>query len=270
MMDRDELAALDAAATKGPWEIQDGCSWRRIGTVDEDGGAICPVTSRDGHPDLVAWRGDIYANLRIVTYLRNHVPEILALIAENERLREANGILEDALQEVGDDYPGSSCQEWCQQQVKAARAALNPPQPAPAPSPASIQSNSLFLGYQSLVGRKWTGRSISSDGGTGNAGHLLTVGSTVNTSGLCAHAVSSAQASNALVVLLCSGIGDFLLLGGNAREPFRFHAGSLGLCRAIGFPFGSAGAFDFVQVDAEHLGHALPVVPVDAVVCRHT
>jgi len=49
---------------------------------------------------------------------------IEALTAENERLREANGILEDALQEVGDDYPGSSCQAWCQQQVKAARAAL--------------------------------------------------------------------------------------------------------------------------------------------------
>ena len=50
-----------------------------------------------------------------------------ALTAEREKvaaLEEANGILEDALQEVGDDYPGSSCQEWCQQQVKAARAVL--------------------------------------------------------------------------------------------------------------------------------------------------
>ena len=43
---------------------------------------------------------------------------------EIERLREANGILEDGLQEVGDDYPGSSCQEWCQHQIKQARAAL--------------------------------------------------------------------------------------------------------------------------------------------------
>lgn len=38
---------------------------------------------------------------------------------------EANGILEDALQEVGDDYPGSNCQSWCQQQVKEARATLS-------------------------------------------------------------------------------------------------------------------------------------------------
>ena len=49
---------------------------------------------------------------------------IATLRARNEALVKANGILEDALQEVGDDYPGSSCQEWCQQRVKAARAAL--------------------------------------------------------------------------------------------------------------------------------------------------
>jgi len=41
-----------------------------------------------------------------------------------ERLVEAFGILEDALQEVGDDYPGSGLQEWCQQQVRFARFAL--------------------------------------------------------------------------------------------------------------------------------------------------
>lgn len=49
---------------------------------------------------------------------------IEAQAAEIARLREANGILEDGLQEVGDDYPGSSCQEWCQHQIKMARAAL--------------------------------------------------------------------------------------------------------------------------------------------------
>lgn len=41
-----------------------------------------------------------------------------------ERLVEAFGILEDALQEVGEDYPGSGLQEWCQQQVRFARFAL--------------------------------------------------------------------------------------------------------------------------------------------------
>ena len=41
-----------------------------------------------------------------------------------EQLKEAFGILEDALQEVGDDYPGSSLQEWCQQQIRSAHYAL--------------------------------------------------------------------------------------------------------------------------------------------------
>lgn len=50
--------------------------------------------------------------------------EIAAMKHDIERLREANGILEDGLQEVGDDYPGSSCQQWCQHQIKQARAAL--------------------------------------------------------------------------------------------------------------------------------------------------
>lgn len=52
---------------------------------------------------------------------RQALDEVLAYIT---KLQEANGILEDALQEVGDDYPGSSCQEWCIQQVKLARSAL--------------------------------------------------------------------------------------------------------------------------------------------------
>ena len=51
-----------------------------------------------------------------------------AKLAECEaRLRkavEAIGMLEDALQEAGDDYPGSNMQKWCQQQVKAARKVM--------------------------------------------------------------------------------------------------------------------------------------------------
>lgn len=74
-------------------------------------------TSRSG--DLVKW-------LRSVRSPRagEAADRIEALEAENERLRKAVGILEDGLQEVGDDYPGSSCQEWCQHQIKQARAAL--------------------------------------------------------------------------------------------------------------------------------------------------
>jgi hypothetical protein len=57
-------------------------------------------------------------------YCLTHASDIAALGEHAVKFREANGILEDALQEVGDDYPGSSCQEWCRQQVKLARQAL--------------------------------------------------------------------------------------------------------------------------------------------------
>ena len=56
-----------------------------------------------------------------VAVSRQALEEVLVHL---DRLAEANGILEDALQEVGDDYPGSSCQEWCRNQVKAARAVM--------------------------------------------------------------------------------------------------------------------------------------------------
>lgn len=83
-------------------------------TSRDQAGDVCP---NDGAPLWrVTWK-DVAAEA---------FDQIQALIDENARLREANGILEDALQEVGDDYPGSSCQQWCQHQVKAARAALSP------------------------------------------------------------------------------------------------------------------------------------------------
>lgn len=58
-------------------------------------------------------------NLRCV--ISEAAEEIEALVAQNKRLREANELLEYALQEAGDDRPGSLMQEWCQQQAKAAR-----------------------------------------------------------------------------------------------------------------------------------------------------
>jgi len=83
-------------------------------TSRDQAGDVCP---NDGAPLWrVTWKDDA----------AEAFDQIQALIDENARLREANGILEDALQEVGDDYPGSSCQQWCQHQVKAARSALSP------------------------------------------------------------------------------------------------------------------------------------------------
>ena len=137
----DRLEALGAKATAGEWEVRDHVvspphNLDRVKITPQHG----PLGSLD-RPD---------AEL-IVTLANNHQTFIDALrrvdalkagldqqaklkweaydankrqAAEIARLREANGILEDALQEVGDDYPGSSCQEWCRQQVKVARAAL--------------------------------------------------------------------------------------------------------------------------------------------------
>ena len=72
---------------------------------------------------------------RAIVHLQKELQKALddatTLSAENEKLRvrnacleAANGILEDGLCEVGDDYPGSSCQEWCVNQIKQARQAL--------------------------------------------------------------------------------------------------------------------------------------------------
>ena len=75
-----------------------------------------------GNTGKMTWVGDIPMTATAALHLSADLIETQA--REIERLREAVGILEDGLQEVGDDYPGSSCQEWCQHQIKQARAAL--------------------------------------------------------------------------------------------------------------------------------------------------
>ncbi len=94
MMDRDELAALDAAATKGPWEAHQGVvphsptvwditskhNWRNYGETPE-GWFVATVYE-------VATEEGAKADAALIAYLRNHVPDILALIDENARLHE--------------------------------------------------------------------------------------------------------------------------------------------------------------------------------------
>lgn len=79
-MARDELAALDAAATNGPWtgysEPDVGLPWSLFEGVPGQTG-FAPLEPLTG--------GDV----NLIAYLRNHVPDILALIDENARLREA-------------------------------------------------------------------------------------------------------------------------------------------------------------------------------------
>lgn len=91
------LRELLGKATPGPWELQDGCSWRRIGTRDGDGTVLCPTnSSHDRHPDLTCGRGeDLYANLRLiveaVNFLREHIDSLSSYRSGRRYLPPSDG-----------------------------------------------------------------------------------------------------------------------------------------------------------------------------------
>lgn len=136
-MTRDELAALDAAATKGPWNATERSGYREIT-------APCNWSDWYGEPrshavlycDTEIEESEQDANGALITYLRNHVPDILALLDENERLREAiEGVWRGGFQAARDCLPDEEAfvltadvehDLWLD---SSARAALNPPQP---------------------------------------------------------------------------------------------------------------------------------------------
>ncbi|HHM6458652.1 TPA: ead/Ea22-like family protein [Pseudomonas aeruginosa] len=88
MTDHAELRRLAKAATPGPWRVQTGCSWRRIGTDSGDGDVLRPCTHpHDGWPDIVAPA----ENLK---YIASANPKaILALLDEIGRLKAENEAL---------------------------------------------------------------------------------------------------------------------------------------------------------------------------------
>lgn len=100
-----EVEELLAKATPGPWAVWDSCSWRRIGTRDPfaDGNVICPVTQRDGHPDLQAKREDLE--------LAAAAPELLRrLVAEVKRLRGDHAAVRESVDRlVNSDFVCSRC-----------------------------------------------------------------------------------------------------------------------------------------------------------------
>lgn len=124
-IDLDALENLADEATPGPWMVQDGCSWRRIGTRHGDGDVLCPTNHhRDNHPDLTAGRGhDTYANLHSIAAA--NPATIKSLIAE---LREARGLLkpfadrcDEAVRPDDSDSDGLTVQT---RHLRAARAFL--------------------------------------------------------------------------------------------------------------------------------------------------
>lgn len=77
----EECSAIEARAakaTEGPWEVWDGCSWRRIGSVATDKPVMLPIKAiSDGHPDIQARRED----LEFACDARADIPNLLATIA---------------------------------------------------------------------------------------------------------------------------------------------------------------------------------------------
>lgn len=91
MTHHSELRRLAKAATPGPWRVQTGCSWRRIGTDSGDGDVLRPCTHpHDGWPDIVAPAENLKyiasANPKTILALLDEIDQIKA---ENEALREA-------------------------------------------------------------------------------------------------------------------------------------------------------------------------------------
>lgn len=83
-----ELRVRLSRATQGEWQLQDGCSWRRIGTHMHDGNVLCPSTysREDRHPDLIAGKGeDLYENLELIVAMKNALPALLDHLTAYER-----------------------------------------------------------------------------------------------------------------------------------------------------------------------------------------
>lgn len=128
----DQLKILVERATKGRWELQDGSSWRRIGTLGHDGNVLCPYNSRtDHHPDLTAGRGeDLYANLELICASVNLAK---AIVSEGAVERMARAIMAEGLQqieragnvvEVGWDVAPDEHKDQCRALAKSALSAL--------------------------------------------------------------------------------------------------------------------------------------------------
>lgn len=136
MTTKDELRALASKATQGEWEVQDSCSWRRLGVVGGIcGGVLCPtVDKRDGQPDLISYDGKTYENLR---YIAAASPEaVIELLDENDADRKRVWQLERTLENIIDKIAGEQQDETTideefhlkglGEMMNKARATLNP------------------------------------------------------------------------------------------------------------------------------------------------
>jgi hypothetical protein len=89
----DQISKAMEGVTDGPWEVYEGCSWRRIGTVGRDYhdcAVLAPTIASDGHPDLTCYRGnDLQANLDYIALCNPaNMRIILSALADAERERD--------------------------------------------------------------------------------------------------------------------------------------------------------------------------------------
>lgn len=108
------LAVMEKAEDE--WVIQDGCSWRRIGTRDgrdNDGAVLRPYVARDGHPDMASPYGVL---LHIVLAQPNNIrlllDEIVSLRQQLEDARERNLIANNRADNAEADAAKALAGQW--------------------------------------------------------------------------------------------------------------------------------------------------------------
>ena len=105
MIDKEYLARLEMMAdlcTSGPWEVQTGCSWRRIGSAGKDGNVLCPTNHPvDGHPDLSSADGNRENNLALMAESRTAIP---ALVKRVRQLEGEVACLKTEIDNNNDEY----------------------------------------------------------------------------------------------------------------------------------------------------------------------
>lgn len=129
MITKEQAQALEGH-TPGPWAAH---KMRSVFQIHQEG--VTPGYA-ERIAEVIYWqdnhtgpRGnplidDARANARLIAAAPDLLATVIALHERVERLTEANGVLEDALSEAGDDYPGSSMQNWARQQIAQARSIL--------------------------------------------------------------------------------------------------------------------------------------------------
>lgn len=126
-VDTQKLRELQARATPGPLILATSNSWRRIVSFLGSKPVCVPCTQPDGHPDLHFPNGGAEGpDAALLIESRNALP---ALLDEIDRLRaelqQTASMLQSACLVISDP----EARAMALQQVKEARAVLNPPAP---------------------------------------------------------------------------------------------------------------------------------------------